>query len=61
MLDEYNIKGTVEVYTIAIRSCSLNGDLQFALEIYNDMKSKGVQPDEVIVFFFEFLHLHIFF
>jgi pentatricopeptide repeat protein len=47
MLDEYNIRGTVEVYTIAIRSCSLNGDLQFALEIYNDMKSKGIQPDEV--------------
>ncbi|KAF3327099.1 pentatricopeptide repeat-containing protein MRL1 [Carex littledalei] len=49
MLDEYNIRGTVEVYTIAIRSCSLNGDLQFALEIYNDMKSKGIQPDEMFL------------
>ncbi|KAJ1689147.1 hypothetical protein LUZ63_013302 [Rhynchospora breviuscula] len=49
MLDEYNIRGTVEVYTIAVRSCSLNGDLQFALEIYNDMKNKGIQPDEMFL------------
>lgn len=48
MLQEYNIKGTPEVYTIALRSCSLTGDLGFALKIYEDMNKIGVQPDEVL-------------
>ena len=47
MLQEYNIKGTPEVYTIALRSCSLTGDLGFALKIYEDMNKIGIQPDEV--------------
>jgi pentatricopeptide repeat protein len=47
MLQEYNIKGTPEVYTIALRSCSLTGDLGFALKIYEDMNKIGVKPDEV--------------
>jgi pentatricopeptide repeat protein len=48
MLLEYSIKGTPEVYTIALRSCSLTGDLGFALKIYDDMNKIGVQPDEVL-------------
>ena len=48
MLQEYSIKGTPEVYTIALRSCSLTGDLGFALKIYEDMNKIGVQPDEVL-------------
>lgn len=51
MLQEYNITGTPEVYTIAVRSCSQIGDLEFALKIYDDMKTKGVTPDEVIILF----------
>ncbi|KAG8095408.1 hypothetical protein GUJ93_ZPchr0012g22106 [Zizania palustris] len=49
MLQEYNIKGTPEVYTIALRSCSLTGDLGFALKIYEDMNKIGVQPDEMFL------------
>ncbi|CAN6311475.1 unnamed protein product [Urochloa humidicola] len=49
MLQEYNIKGTPEVYTIALRSCSLTGDLGFALKIYEDMNKIGVKPDEVFL------------
>uniref|UniRef100_A0A0D9XI89 PROP1-like PPR domain-containing protein n=1 Tax=Leersia perrieri TaxID=77586 RepID=A0A0D9XI89_9ORYZ len=49
MLQEYNIKGTPEVYTIALRSCSLTGDLGFALKIYEDMSKIGVQPDEMFL------------
>jgi pentatricopeptide repeat protein len=50
MLHEYDIKGTAEVYTIALRSCSLTGDLGFALKIYDDMNKIGVKPDEVFFF-----------
>ncbi|WOL09660.1 pentatricopeptide repeat-containing protein MRL1, chloroplastic [Canna indica] len=49
MLQEYNITGTPEVYTIAARSCSQTGDLEFALRIYDDMKRKGVIPDEMFL------------
>ncbi|CAM0150663.1 unnamed protein product [Urochloa decumbens] len=49
MLQEYNIKGTPEVYTIALRSCSLTGDLGFALKIYEDMNKIGVKPDEMFL------------
>ncbi|VAH15581.1 unnamed protein product [Triticum turgidum subsp. durum] len=49
MLRGYSIKGTPEVYTIALRSCSLTGDLGFALKIYEDMNKIGVQPDEMFL------------
>ncbi|XP_072954156.1 pentatricopeptide repeat-containing protein MRL1, chloroplastic isoform X1 [Typha angustifolia] len=49
MLHDYNIKGTSEVYTIAVRSCSQTGDLEFALKIYDDMKRNGVTPDEIFL------------
>lgn len=49
MLHKYNIKGTPDVYTIAVKSCSETGDLEFALSIYSDMKKNGVVPDEVII------------
>ncbi|GJN20377.1 hypothetical protein PR202_gb07747 [Eleusine coracana subsp. coracana] len=49
MLHEYDIKGTPEVYTIALRSCSLTGDFGFALKIYEDMNKMGVKPDEMFL------------
>ncbi|KAJ4833306.1 hypothetical protein Tsubulata_004333 [Turnera subulata] len=47
MIHEYNIKGTPEVYTIAINCCSQTGDWAFAHRVYDDMTSKGVVPDEI--------------
>ncbi|CAN6918152.1 unnamed protein product [Brassica oleracea] len=47
MIHKYGIKGTPEVYTIAVNSCSKSGDWEFACSIYSDMKEKGVVPDEV--------------
>lgn len=49
ILHEYNIKGTPEVYTIAVKSCSQTGDLEFALRIYDDMEKNGVVPDEMFL------------
>lgn len=46
-MKQFNIKGTPEVYTIAVNSFSESGDLEFALMVYNDMKQNGVVPDEV--------------
>lgn len=46
-MHEFNIKGTPEVYTIAVNSCSQTGDWEFASRVYEDMKRKGVAPDEV--------------
>lgn len=47
MIHHYKIKGTPEVYTIAVNCCSQSGDLDFASSVYQDMIRKGVQPDEV--------------
>lgn len=47
MIHKYNIKGTPEVYTIAINCCSQTGDWEFACSVYDDMTKKGVIPDEV--------------
>lgn len=47
MIEEFKIKGTPELYTIAVNSCSENGDWEFACSVYNDMTKKGVLPDEV--------------
>ncbi|XP_015951896.1 pentatricopeptide repeat-containing protein MRL1, chloroplastic isoform X1 [Arachis duranensis] len=49
MLQKYNLKGTPEVYTIAINSCSQTGDWEFACSVYNDMTQKGVLPDEMFL------------
>lgn len=49
MISEYNIKGTPEVYTIAVNSCSRTGDWEFAHRVYNDMTRKGVVPDEMFI------------
>ncbi|KAI4297712.1 hypothetical protein L6164_037588 [Bauhinia variegata] len=49
MLQKYNIKGTPEVYTIAINSCSQTGDWEFACSVYRDMTGKGVLPDEMFL------------
>eukprot|EP01018_Ginkgo_biloba_P016713 Gb_33501 [translate_table: standard] len=70
MVEEYGIKGTPDVYTMAVSVCSQKGDLDFALGVYDDMKKTGVCPDEVffsalidaaghagnIDFAFQFLH-----
>lgn len=48
MMHKYNIKGTPEVYTIAVNSSSHTGDWEFARNVYEDMTRKGVLPDEVI-------------
>ena len=48
MMHKYNIKGSPEVYTIAVNSSSHTGDWEFARSVYEDMTRKGVLPDEVI-------------
>lgn len=48
MVHKYKIKGSSEVYTIAINCCSQTGDWEFACNVYSDMTRKGVVPDEVI-------------
>jgi pentatricopeptide repeat protein len=47
MVQEYGIKGTADVYTMAVNACSQKGDLDSALGVYNDMMRNGVRPDEV--------------
>ncbi|KAL8096830.1 hypothetical protein AgCh_030066 [Apium graveolens] len=49
MINKYNIRGTLELYTIAVNSSSLTGDWEFACNVYNDMKEKGVIPDEMFI------------
>ncbi|KAI3844860.1 hypothetical protein MKW92_048540 [Papaver armeniacum] len=49
MIHKYKIKGTPEVYTIAVNSCSQIGDIDFALTVYDDMKKNGVNPDEMFL------------
>ncbi|XWS62682.1 hypothetical protein CRYUN_Cryun06bG0032000 [Craigia yunnanensis] len=49
MIHEFNIRGTPEVYTIAVNCCSQTGDWEFACSVYRDMKRKGVAPDEVFI------------
>ncbi|CAI8616851.1 unnamed protein product [Vicia faba] len=49
MIQQYNIKGSPEVYTIAVNSCSETGDWEFARSVYNDMTQKGVLPDEMFM------------
>ena len=47
MIHQYDIRGTAELYTIAVNSCSHRGDWEFACSVYDDMIRKGVAPDEV--------------
>ncbi|KAJ7967220.1 Pentatricopeptide repeat [Quillaja saponaria] len=49
MIHQFNIKGTPEVYTIALNCCSQTGDWEFACSVYSDMTSKGVVPDEMFL------------
>ncbi|KAK9677765.1 hypothetical protein RND81_11G165200 [Saponaria officinalis] len=55
MIDQYDIKGTPELYTIAVSSCSQAGDWEFACNVYADMKKKDVIPDEM--FFSALIHV----
>lgn len=52
MINKFSIKGTPEVYTIAVNCSSQTGDWDFACSVYADMKRKGVVPDEVSSFCF---------
>lgn len=56
MIHKYKIKGTPEVYTIAVNCCSQSGDWEFARNVYDDMTKKGVIPDEVILLLLVFPH-----
>ncbi|KAK4401470.1 Pentatricopeptide repeat-containing protein MRL1, chloroplastic [Sesamum angolense] len=49
MIHEYGIRGTAELYTIAVNSCSHHGDWEFACSVYDDMIKKGVAPDEMFI------------
>ncbi|KAH7518493.1 pentatricopeptide repeat-containing protein MRL1, chloroplastic [Ziziphus jujuba] len=49
MIHKYKIKGTPEVYTIAVNCCSQTGDWEFARNVYDDMTKKGVIPDEMFL------------
>lgn len=49
MIHDYKIKGTPEVYTIAVNCCSQSCDWDFASNVYQDMTRKGVQPDEIFL------------
>ncbi|KAK4491435.1 hypothetical protein RD792_002184 [Penstemon davidsonii] len=49
MIHEYDIRGTAELYTIAVNSCSHHGDWEFACNVYDDMIRKGVTPDEMFI------------
>ncbi|CAN4112509.1 unnamed protein product [Withania somnifera] len=49
MIDKCDIKGTPEVYTIAVNCCSQNGNWEFSRSIYDDMSKKGVNPDEMFI------------
>ena len=54
MIKKFKIKGTPEVYTIAVNSCSGNGDWEFACSVYDDMTKDGILPDEVYTFLEKF-------
>ncbi|ONH92147.1 hypothetical protein PRUPE_8G158300 [Prunus persica] len=49
MVHKYKIKGSSEVYTIAVNCCSQTGDWEFACNVYSDMTRKGVVPDEMFL------------
>ncbi|KAE9620327.1 putative tetratricopeptide-like helical domain, pentacotripeptide-repeat region of PRORP [Lupinus albus] len=49
MIQKYNVKGSPELYTIAINSCSQSGDWELAQSVYIDMTQKGVLPDEMLL------------
>lgn len=48
MIHEYGIKGSAELYTIAVNSCSHHGDWEFACSVYADMIKNNIAPDEVV-------------
>ncbi|KAF5198471.1 Pentatricopeptide repeat-containing protein mrl1 protein [Thalictrum thalictroides] len=49
MISQYKIKGTPEVYTLAVSNCSQTGNMEFALNVYKDMTRNGVIPDEMFL------------
>lgn len=59
LVHKYKIKGSSELYTIAVNSCSQTGDWEFACNVYSDMTSKGVIPDEVFFFSIRSFPCHV--
>ncbi|KZV53463.1 Pentatricopeptide repeat-containing protein [Dorcoceras hygrometricum] len=49
MIHEYGIKGSAELYTIAVNSCSHHGDWEFAYSVYADMIKNNIAPDEMFI------------
>lgn len=49
MIHEYDIKGSAELYTIAVNSCSHRGDWEFACSVYADMIKNNITPDEMFI------------
>ncbi|KAI3446198.1 hypothetical protein Pfo_002863 [Paulownia fortunei] len=49
MIHQYDIRGTAELYTIAVNCCSHHGGWEFACSVYDDMIRKGVAPDEMFI------------
>ncbi|XP_073278847.1 pentatricopeptide repeat-containing protein MRL1, chloroplastic isoform X1 [Primulina huaijiensis] len=49
MIHEYGIKGSAELYTIAVNSCSHHGDWEFACSVYADMIKNNIAPDEMFI------------
>lgn len=49
MIHEYDIKGTLEVYTIAVNCCGQASDWEFACSVYGDKTNKRVVIDEVFL------------
>jgi pentatricopeptide repeat protein len=42
-----DVKGSPACYTAAVHACSQKGDLDYALAVYEDLKTDGVKADEV--------------
>ena len=47
MMREDDVRGSPACYTAAVHACSQKGDLDYALSVYEDLKTDGVTPDEV--------------
>ena len=42
-----NVKESYACDTIAVHTCSEKGNLDYAIIVYQDLKTDGVKPDEV--------------
>ena len=42
-----NVKEFPACYTAAVHACSQKGNLDYAITVYQDLKTDGVKPNEV--------------